>query len=407
MSDSLDISTVFKDEYSNLVAVLCHYYNLNDIQSAKDIVSDTFVKAMKTWSHKGIPDSPKAWLRKTAVNILIDQQRRKKTFEEKVAPNLTSENSSINQLEITDKIIEDSQLRMMFHVCDPTLKNKAQLCLSLRILCGFSIEEIAKALLSNKESINKNLYRAKKAIRAKDDFESNLPKATYLARLDTVLRVLYLIFNEGYHSSVNEETIRHEICWEAMHLCKFLAQQSFFPKSKIQALLALMCFHASRLHARASENNISQLYHDQDKTKWNASLIQKGEQYLSQSATGNIVSKYHIEAAIAYWHTTDKESKWDNILQLYNHLLTIEYSPIIAMNRTYALAMANSIEEAIEEALKLELKGNHFYFCLLAELFRLNSETKKEIFYLNKALEFVRKQNEKALILLKLKKAKQ
>jgi len=400
---SLDIAKIFKDEYSNLVAVLCHYYNVQDIQQAEDIVSDTFVKAMKTWSHKGIPDSPKAWLRKSAKNILIDQHRRVKTFE-KIVPKLTLEKSETSETEISDQIIEDSQLRMIFHVCDPQLKKDAQLCLSLRILCGFSIEEIAKALLSNKEAINKKLYRAKKTLREEDNFEFTLDQESYLSRLDIVLRVIYLIFNEGYYSSVSEENIKHEICYEAMHLCKFLENQSKFPKSKIQALMALMCFHSSRLNARTNDSKVSRLYHEQDKSQWNKQLILKGEEYLNRSAIGDVVSKYHLEAAIAYWHTTEDNTKWNNILQLYNKLLTIEYSPIIAMNRTYVLAKANSVKEAIGEALKLDLSGNHYYYCLLAELYRMNNDLPKEKSFLDKALLFAVKENEKELILSKLKK---
>ncbi len=405
MESTLDISKIFKDEYSNLVAVLCHYYNVEDIQLAEDIISDAFIKAMKTWSHKGIPDSPKAWLRATAKNILIDRQRRKKTYRDKVAPKLDQEPAQISPSEITDKIIEDSQLRMIFHVCDPILNNDAQLCLSLRILCGFNIEEIAKALLSNKSAINKKLYRAKQTLKTESDFQSDLSEKEYISRLDNVLRVIYLIFNEGYYSSVNEENIRHDICYEAMHLCKFLENQSFFPKSKIYALLALMCFHASRLQARSSETKIDQLYRNQDRAKWNKPLIRKGEELLNKSANGNQVSKYHLEAAIAYWHTTSDDSKWSNILKLYNNLLLIEYSPIIAMNRTYALAMANSINEAIAEALKLDLKLNQYYYCLLAELYKLNGNNPKEKIYLNKALKIATKSNEKILIQEKLEEA--
>ncbi len=405
LKDSIDISKIFKDEYSNLVAVLCHYYHIRDIQSAEDIVSDAFVIAMKTWSIKGIPDSPKAWLRKTAKNIIIDKHRRNKTFEEKVVPEINLHGDRITEIEITEKIIEDSQLRMIFHVCDPRLKNDAQLCLSLRILCGFSIPEISIALLSNKESINKKLYRAKKTLKTGEEFIKTLSQEDYLSRLDNVLRVIYLIFNEGYYSSVNEKNIRHEICWEAMHLCMVLINQDYIPKAKMHALMALMCFHASRLKARISENKINELYQYQNRDEWNIELIKKGEAFLNLSAQGQEISKYHLEAAIAYWHTTEDQSKWEKILQLYNKLLTIEYSPIIAMNRTYVLAQANSVNEAIKEAQKLPLKGNHYYYCLLAELYMLKGDTIKQKTYLNKALEKATKLNEKILIQEKLKKA--
>jgi len=404
MDHTNDIAQIFKDEYSNLVAVLCHFYNIGNIQMAEDIVSETFLKAMKTWSHNGIPDSPKAWLRKTAKNLFIDQFRRQKKFDQDISPELKLRNKERIGAKLTDEIIEDSQLKMIFVVCDPKLNKEAQLCLALRILSGFSIDEIAKALLSNKEAVNKKLYRAKKALRLNSGLSSNLTEEEYAVRLDNVLRIIYLIFNEGYYSSSNENSIRQEICWEAMYLCKFLESKTLFSKAKICALLALMCFHASRFNARIANTGI-QLYDEQDQSKWDVRLIQKGEEYLNKSATGNIVSKYHVEAAIAYWHTTNHEAKWDNILQLYNKLLIIEYSPIIAMNRTYALAKANSVEEAIASAQKLGLKDNHYYYCLLAELFRMSNNRNREVHYLEKALQIIENPNEKTLIEEKLKKA--
>ncbi len=403
--DDKQLSGIFKSEYSNLIAVLSNYYGLTDLQLAEDIVSDTFLRALKAWSHKGVPKFPKAWLRKVAQNLLNEHYRRQKIYDEKITPKLGAGNQQVNIAEITDKIIEDSQLQMIFVLCDPELNSESQLCIALRILCGFSIEEIAKALLSNKETINKKIYRAKKAIKERDRVETDLTSNQYVARLDNVLRVIYLMFNEGYYSSANEKNIRYEICWEAMRLSLFLSEQKIFPKQKIYALIALMCFHASRLDARTSGENGDLLYHEQDKGEWNKDLIQKGRKYLNLSAEGNIVTKYHLEAAIAYWHTEETEGKWNNILQLYNKLLTIEYSPIIAMNRTYALAQANSVDEAIQEAHKLELKDNHHYFCLLAELYHMNNNIEKETEYLNKAIEFATKENEKELINNKLEKA--
>jgi len=405
--DNEQLSQIFKSEYSNLIAVLSNYYGLTDLQLAEDIVSDTFVKAMKSWSHKGIPKFPKAWLRKVAQNLLNEHYRREKIYDEKVAPEIRAKTHQIDSIEITDKIIEDSQLQMMFVLCDPALNRESQLCLALRILCGFSIEEIARALLSNKETINKKIYRAKKRIEERDRIEMNLTSDQYILRLDNVLRVIYLLFNEGYYSSVDEENIRHEICWEAMRLGLFLSEQKKFPKQKIYALIALMCFHASRIDARTSGENGDLLYQEQDKRKWNKDLIQKGSKYLNLSAAGTIVSKYHLEAAIAYWHTQETKEKWDNILQLYDKLLAIEYSPIIAMNRTYALAQASSVDEAIQEAHALDLKDNCHYFCLLAELYRMHHNTNKEIEYLSKAILFANKKNEKELIKGRLERARQ
>jgi RNA polymerase sigma-70 factor (ECF subfamily) len=402
---SEELSVIFKSEYSNLVAVLSNYHGVRDLQLAEDIVSETFVKAMKAWSHKGLPQYPKAWLRKVAQNLYYEHVRREKTFEEKVKPEFLDHRDKQESLKITDQLIEDSQVRMIFTLCDPELNNESQLCLALRILCGFSTEEISKALLSNKESINKKLYRAKATLRNKLSLDQELTAEDYNQRLDNVLRVVYLIFSEGYYSATLEANIRNELCWEGMRLGVFLSRQKLFPVEHVYALVALMCFHASRLEARQSGERGDLLYDQQDKNKWDHALIQKGEQYLKLASKGQNVSKYHLEATIAYWHTRDVKGKWQQILMLYNKLLTMEYSPVIAMNRTFALAKVHTPNKAIEEALKLDLKNNVHYLCLLAELYRMNQDIDQEIVYLTEAHKLAKKQNEKALIQQKLANA--
>ena len=205
MTDQQKLSEIFKTEYSNLIAVLSNYYGIGDLQLAEDIVSETFLKAMKAWSHKGIPQYPRAWLRKVAQNLYYEDYRRKKNFQDKISKEVLHSQEASVTLEITEKLIEDSQLRMIFLVCDPQLNRESQLCIALRILCGFSIEEIAKALLSNKESINKRLYRAKKALQGSLLMDRELTAVDFKERLDNVLRVIYLLFNEGYYSSTVEE----------------------------------------------------------------------------------------------------------------------------------------------------------------------------------------------------------
>ncbi|MBX2815053.1 MAG: sigma-70 family RNA polymerase sigma factor [Saprospiraceae bacterium] len=401
-----ELSDIFKEEYSNLVAVLCHHYGIRDVQLAEDIVSETFVSAMKSWSHGGVPDAPKAWLRRVARNKLTDHYRRKQHFDGKIAPHFQREDQTQTAHEITDEIINDSQLRMIFVVCDPALNQEAQICLALRILCGFNIEEIAKALLSKKDTINKKLYRAKQTIKSWERLDTQLSAEAYKERLDKVLRVIYLLFSEGYYSSVREESISHDICWNAMRLAVFLSRQDMFSKEKIYALIALMCFHASRLEARAAGRHGDLLYEEQDRQLWDKALLDQGEAYLNRAANGTQVSKYHLEAAIAYWHTVEGEQKWENILQLYNKLLTLEYSPIIALNRTYALAKANSVEEALVQALKLSLDDHHLYHCLVAELYRLDGDKIKEKQCLERALHLAPKRVEQEVIRQKLARIK-
>lgn len=399
------LTEIFKTEYSKLIAVLCQFYGVKEIQIAEDIVSETFLTAMKTWAHNGVPDKPGAWLRKVAKNKLLDQYKRNKIYENNILPKLHNEKAHDHWKEISIDIIEDSQLKMIFVVCSPKVNDKAKICLALRILCGFNINEIAKAILSNTETVTKILYRAKKKIKEEGSLQLSLTKAEYEERIKSVLRIIYLLFNEGYYSSINEQNLQAEICWEAMRLAIQLSQKGFKQQSSIDALISLMCFHASRFEARNAGNNNDLTFYQQDRSKWDKALITKGEKYLNRASKGKVITKYHLEASIAYWHTTDHSDKWENILQLYNRLLTIEYSSIIAMNRTYALAKANSVSQAIEQASKLELETNNLYHCLMAELHKMKGDKENEIISLNKALRLSKKKHEINHIRWKLESA--
>jgi len=191
------------------------------------------------------------------------------------------------------------------------------------------------------------------------------------ARLETVLTTLYLLFNEGYYSESKDVIVREDLCEEAMRLVQLLIGNEATNLPPVNALYSLMCFHSSRFAARKNENGELILYEDQDESLWNTELISKGIFFLHQASTGTALSKYHLEATIAYWHTVkaDTKEKWETILQLYNRLLMIEYSPIAALNRTFALSKTNGKEAAIREAEKLNLETNHFYFTLLGELY--------------------------------------
>lgn len=401
----LNLTHLFRTEYRKLVAVLCKSFGLINIQLAEDIVSDTFIAAAETWGKKGLPDNPVAWLYTVAKNKTRDYMRRNKIFKDKIQVDLqhTSADSSEMELDFSDQNIQDSQLQMIFAICHPSISEAAQIGLALRILCGFGIDEISDAFLSNKETINKRLFRAKEKLR-KESISVEFPKQEELpVRLETVLRTLYLLFNEGYYSISSNKSLRKDFCLEAMRLTLLLTQYSVTNQPKVSALLSLMCFHASRFDARMDDSGAFILYEDQDVALWDNALKEKGELYLNYAATGNSLSKYHLEAAIAFWHTEKEDSaeKWENILQLYNYLLQIEYSPIAALNRTYALAKANNKKEAIKEAKKIKLEKNHFYHCLLAELYG-KDDIKKALTHLKVALKLAKSKGDKKLIQRKI-----
>lgn len=373
MNEKELIPQLFKTEYRKIISVLCKLFGIVHIEIAEDITNDTFLLASETWGLKGIPENPTAWLYTVAKNKTKDYFKRHKTFSEKIVPDFTLNQKQSEEFEVdlSPKNIIDSQLQMIFAICNPIIPAEAQIGLALRILCGFGIDEIAQAFLTNKENINKRLFRAKEKLRA-ENIKIELPvEKEVSSRLETVLTTLYLLFNEGYHSSTQKTHLRKELCLEAMRLTYFLIENETTNKPNVNALMALMCFHASRFEARTNHVGEPILYDQQDKNLWNDELIAKGNFYLIQSAKGNELSKYHLEANIAYWHSSKMENpkKWENILQAYNHLLLIEYSPITALNRTYALAQAKGIQTAIIEAEKLKLKDNHFYYSLLGNLY--------------------------------------
>lgn len=366
------IPQLFKTEYRKIISVLCKLFGIVHIQIAENITNDTFLLASETWELKGIPENPTAWLYTVAKNKTKDYFKRHKTFSEKIVVDLKLNQNQSEEIEVDLSLqnITDSQLQMIFTICNPTIPAEAQIGLALRILCGFGIDEIAEAFLTNKETINKRLFRAKEKLRT-ENIKFELPSEKDVnSRLETVLTTLYLLFNEGYHSTTQKTHLRKELCLEAMRLNYFLIENETTNKPIVNALMALICFHSSRFEARTNQIGEPILYDQQDKNLWNEELIAKGNFYLIQSAKGNEISKYHLEANIAYWHSSKIENpkKWDNILQAYNQLLLIEYSPITALNRTYALAQVKGKQTAIIEAEKLNLTDNHFYFSLLGYL---------------------------------------
>jgi RNA polymerase sigma factor (sigma-70 family) len=399
------IPHLFRTEFRKIAAVLCKTFGIENIEIAEDLAGETFLSALETWPYKGVPPNPTAWLYLVAKNKAKNYINRNHLFSEKITSEIKSSSPGIEEIEIdlSDKNIKDSQLQMLFAVCHPSISAEAQIGLALRILCGFGIDEIANALLSNKETINKRLFRAKEKLRL-ENVKIEFPgEAEITKRLDTVLTTLYLLFSEGYYSESQDAVLREDLCLEAMRLTYLLIENEQTNQPNVNALFALICFHASRFEARKTENGEIVLYQDQDETLWNYELIAKGVYFLHQASRENEISKYHLEANIACWNTqkADTKEKWENILHLYNLLLQIEYSPIAALNRTFAVSKVRGKEAAIKEAEKLNLKDNHFYFTLLGELYT-SIDNEKAIQNFQKALSLAKTNTDKQTIQKKI-----
>lgn len=363
---------LFRTEYSKITAVLCKLLGFEHLDIAEDIASETFLSASELWGLKGLPENPAAWLYTVAKNKAKNHLKHRAVFQQKVSVQLSqAATSEVPEIDLSVQNIKDSQLQMMFAVCHPAISIESQIGLALRVLCGFGIEEIADAFLTSKDTINKRLLRAKEKLR-EENIAIAFPEAAQItSRLEAVLRTLYLLFNEGYFSASHDHSLRKELCLEAMRLTFLLTENEATNTPAVNALIALMSFQASRFEARTDDSGDTVLYDDQDTSLWDEDLIQQGQFFLNKASEGTTASKYHFEAGIAYWHTikADTREKWENILQLYNHLLTVEYSPIAALNRTYALSRANGKEVALQEAKKLSLNDHYQYHLLLGELY--------------------------------------
>lgn len=395
---------LFRTEYSKMTAVLCRHFGLKHIETAEDIASETFLKASENWAVHGVPENPVGWLYTVAKNKTKDLLKRHKIFETKIKGTIREESLPLQteqDINFSRQWISDSQLAMIFAVCNPANPAESQICLALQVLCGFSVEEIADAFLTQRETVKKRLYRARKTLR-NDNFQIGiLTKTAVRARLHTVLRTLYLLFNEGYYSKSGDHLIRKDLCSEAIRLTLMLTENPLTNSGEASALLALMCFQSSRLDARMNDAGEAVLFDEQDKNLWNRELMEKGSHYLVDAFSGNEVSKYHLEAGIAWWHTTtpagEEKEKWKHILELYNQLILIEYSPATVLNRIFAYAKVYGKKRGIREAEKSELQGLDHYHSLLGYLYT-DIDPDLALMHYTKALGLTKSASEKKVL---------
>jgi len=401
------VDHLFRHEAGKMVSVLTRIFGLKHIEIAEDIVQDTFLKALDEWSFHKIPENPPAWLYRVAKNRTIDIIRHQKyvaEYEQELNLLLKSEwtlSHSLNNL-FLDSEIEDSQLRMIFTSCHPELPKESQIALTLKTLCGFSVGEISRALLTTDANINKRLFRAKQKLRD-ENLKFEIPAGKSLdERLDSVYKVIYLLFNEGYKSSDSDTVIRKDLCAEAIRLCKLLAEHPAGNKPKTYALLALMCFHAARLDARLDDNGYIILLKEQDRSKWDRSLISKGYEYLNESSEGDELSEYHLEAGIAANHASAlsfEETDWENVFKLYDMLVKIHPSPVTYLNRAIVIGQIRGAKAAIAELEKIkDLDEYYLYHTTFAEFYSLLKQNSSALKHLNKALKLTKSKAEKKLI---------
>ena len=321
-----------------MVSVLCRIFGIEHLEHIEDAIQDTFAKASISWRN-GIPDNPEAWLTTAAKNRALDLFRQLKSENER---NRYFGNSvsaiALSEL-FLDNEIADSQLRMFFMACHPSLDSRDQIAFALKSIAGFSQKEIAGALLLKDETIKKRLTRARAAI-SKQGLVFEIPQGKELAKRQVrVLEVLYLIFNEGFHSSKKDILVRKELCGEAMRLCKLLIDHPIICNEESQALFALMCFQAARLDSKIDEHNELIDLRFQDRSKYHMPLIVVGNVMMTKATESGRYTYYHYEAAIACEHLSAKvfeDTNWDKIIFWYKKLHEISPSPFNLLNMAIA-----------------------------------------------------------------------
>jgi len=383
-----------------MVSFLTRLFGTDRLNLAEDVVQDTLCQALQVWSIHGPPANPSAWLMRAARNRAIDLIRRDNQLRY-----ITADLAYLMKLREdharagpgSDEEAEDDQLRMMFSCCHPALSTKVQVTLILKTLCGFSVAEIASALLASEASVEKRLARARRLFRESRTLVEVADAPDTAARLEAVHQAVYLLFNEGYHASQSEKTVREELCYEALRLGLLLSRHPQGARPKTFALLALFCFNAARLAGRVdSDGLVIQLEH-QDRSKWDRALIGKGFEFLEMAASRTEVSEFHVEAAIASLHSsaaTYAATDWARIRDLYDVLYALKPTPIVALNRAIAVGQAQGPDSGVMEleriADRAALEGYPFYPAALGEFHRRAGRSGEARDCFKKALKLAR-----------------
>jgi RNA polymerase sigma factor (sigma-70 family) len=416
MQESVGVSQLvehlFRHESGKMVAILTRIFGIEHLNLAEDVVQEALSRALQTWPYRGVPENPSAWIMRASRNLALDVIRREKTFrakEAEIVRLMERDGSAPGVPMFPEHEIADDRLRMMFVCCHPVIPPEAQVALALKTLCGFSVTEIGHAFLTTEAAIAKRLTRAKQKIQeARVPFE--IPAGNDLSRrLESVLQSLYLLFNEGYKASSGDKLVREELCQEAIRLTELLTQHPAGNHPKTHALLALMLLNAARLAAREDDQGNLLRLEDQDRTRWDQEMIVRGMSHLRESAKGDALSEYHLQAGIAACHATAKDyqlTDWTRILSLYDRLMEFDDSPVIALNRAVAVGNVHGPKAGLEAVAGIrESKKLNSYYLLYAVLgefeLRLN-QRQAAVEQFRKAFELAETKSERAFLLKRM-----
>ncbi|MDK2743314.1 MAG: RNA polymerase sigma factor [Nitrospira sp. BO4] len=396
------VDEVYRSDSRQVLATLIRL--LGDFDAAEEALHEAFAAAMEQWPRDGVPGNPRAWLVSTGRFKAIDGMRRRARYDASLNEMAKQiETATGDPLEQEDEHIEDDRLRLIFTCCHPALKPEAQMALTLREVCGLTTEEIARAFLSTPSTLAQRIVRAKAKIRdARIPYEVP-PPSDFPDRLDMVLHVVYLVFNEGYSASFGPSLTRADLSGEAIRLGRLLLQ--LLPEPEVMGLLALMLLHESRRTARTSATGDLVLLEQQDRSLWNRGHIQEGVTLIERALVSRRFGPYTLQAAIAAVHAEAPgtiETDWAQIVALYDLLLRVEPSPIVELNRAVAVAMRDGPENGLELVDELlargELANYHLAHAARADLCRRLGKNAESRASYEKALALTKQEPERRFL---------
>jgi len=401
------IDHLFRHQYGKMVSILTRIFGLQHLEMIEDAVQDTFAQAVLKWRTK-IPENPEAWLTQAAKNRAIDLLRKIKAADNRAAHfNNGPIVMAFNDL-FLDHEIEDSQLRMIFTACHPALNPKDQIAFALKTIAGFSNTEVAAALLLNLDTVKKRLSRAKQIIKNQDIKFAIPDKNEVKKRLQRVHEVIYLIFNEGFHSTQSNNLVRRDLCGEALRLCKLILKKQYFRSGEGYALFALLCFHSARLQSKLGQQNTLIDLKNQNRKQWHFPLIELGNSAMHKAMEYDGISTYHYEAAIAVEHLSApsfNQTNWEEIYRLYQHLHNLHQTAFTTLNMCIVLLQLGKTKQAWQKlnTIKIEdLKQRaYLYYGVKAEYFSIQKQIPNAILCLDEALNLVSNTAEKQYLLTK------
>ena len=406
------VEHLFRHEAGKMVATLTRIFGIEHLSLAEDVVQEALARALQTWPFYGVPKNPSAWIMRASRNLALDVVRRRKVFQNKQAEIIRlmdRQSTAPDEAIFSEDEIGDDRLRLMFVCCHPAIPADAQAALALKTLGGFGVTEISRAFLTTDAAIAKRLTRGKQKIReAQIPFE--IPAGEELApRLESVLQSLYLLFNEGYKASTGDNLVRDELCDEAIRLAELLVQHRTGNQPKTHALLALMLLNAARFPTRLdSEGNLLRLK-EQDRTRWNQLMIARGMFHFAQSAAGDELSEYHLQAGIAACHCAAKDyesTDWRQILSLYDRLTEFDQSPVVALNRAVAVAKIHGPQAGITAVSAIrssqKLKSYYLLYAVLGEFESQLDHKQTAAEHFRRSFELAETKSERAFLLKRL-----